>query len=125
MEKPKTRLDTRKHRKQLREIGSLRRSNLPEKTKRRLRIISWYGWKSVETICHFISKSWFYRMLRTFLEEGLKGLMKRPGRPKGSTIPETVAREIKRAREANPRIGSKRLKWLLQLRHPNSMLRSK
>ena len=68
MEKPKTRLDTRKHRKQLREIGSLRRSNLPEKTRRRLRIVSWYGRKTVETICRFfnISKSWFYRLLNTF-----------------------------------------------------------
>ena len=118
MEKPRTRLDTRKHRKQLRGIGSLRRSNLPEKTRRRLRIISWYGRKSVETICHFfqISKSWFYRLLNTFHREGLKGLMKKPGRPRGSTIPEAAAHEIRRVREANPRIGSRRLKWLLELR---------
>ena len=118
MDKPKTRLDTRKHRKQLRDIGSLRRSNLPEKTRRRLRIISWYGRKSVETICRFfnISKSWFYSLLNTFHREGLKGLMKKPGRPRGTTIPEAVAHEIKRVREANPRIGSRRLKWLLQLK---------
>jgi transposase InsO family protein len=117
MEKPKTRLDTRKHRKMLREIGSLRRSSLPEKTKHRLRIISWYGRRKVEAICRFfeISKSWFYRLLNTFHREGLKGLMKRAGRPRGSTIPEPVARELKRVRKANPRIGSRRLKWLLQL----------
>ena len=117
MDKPKTRLDTRKHRKQLRDIGSLRRSNLPEKTKHRLRILSWYGRKSVKTICRFfeISRSWFYRLLRTLHREGLKGLMKKPGRPTGSTIPEPAAKEIKRIREANPRIGSRRLRWLLGL----------
>jgi hypothetical protein len=38
MDKPTTRLDIKKHRKTLREIGSLRRSNLPEKVKNRLRI---------------------------------------------------------------------------------------
>jgi len=117
MDKPTTRLDTKKLRKTLKEIGSPRRSNLPEKTRHRLRIISWYGRKTVETICHFfnISKSWFYRLLNTLLNEGLKGLMKHPGRPRGSTIPDTVAQEIRRVREANPRIGSRRLKWLLQL----------
>jgi transposase InsO family protein len=122
MDKPKTRLDTRKHRKQLRDIGSLRRSNLPEKTKQRLRILSWHGRKSVETICRFfnISKSWFYRLLNTFHTEGLRGLMKKPGRPKGSTIPEPAAKEIKRVREANPRIGSRRIKWLLGLRPHHS-----
>jgi hypothetical protein len=69
MDKPTTRLDTRKLRKKLREIGSPRRSNLPEKTKHRLRIVSWYGRKSMETICSFfnISKSWFYRLLHSFL----------------------------------------------------------
>jgi len=118
MDKPTTRLDTKKLRKTLKEIGSPRRSKLPEKTKHRLRIISWYGRKTVETICRFfeISKSWFYRLLNTLLNEGLKGLTKRPGRPRGSTIPEAAAHEIKRVREANPRIGSRRLKWLLQLR---------
>jgi len=117
MDKPTTRLDTKELRKTLREIGSPRRSNLPEKTRHRLRILSWYGRRKVEDICSFfeISKSWFYRLLRTLLNEGLQGLMKRPGRPRGSTIPETVAQEIKRVREANPRIGSRRLKWLLQL----------
>jgi len=117
MEKPRTRLDTRKHRKMLREIGSPRRSSLPEKTNHRLRIISWYGRRKVEAICRFfeISKSWFYRLLNTFHREGLKGLMKRAGRPRGSTIPEPVARELKRVRKANPRIGSRRLKWLPQL----------
>jgi transposase InsO family protein len=117
MDKPTTRLDTKKLRKTLREIGSPSRSNLPEKTRHRLRILSWYGRKSVETICRFfnISKSWFYRLLNTLLNEGLKGLIKKPGRPTGSTLPETVAHEIKRVREANPRIGSRRINWLLQL----------
>ena len=117
MDKPKTRLDTRKHRKQLRDIGSLRRSNLPEKVKNRLRIVSWYGRRKVEDICRFfeISRSWVYRLLRTFHNEGLQGLMKKPGRPGGSTIPDPFAREIRRVREANPRIGSRRIKWLLQV----------
>jgi len=67
MEKPGTRLDTKKLRKTLREIGSLRKSSLPEKTKQKLRIISWYGKRKVEDICTFfeISKSWFYRLLHT------------------------------------------------------------
>lgn len=118
MDKPTTRLDIKKLRKTLRKIGSLRRSNLSEKTRHRLRIISWYGRKNVETICRFfeISKSWFYRLLNTFLNEGLKGLMKSPGRHRGSIIPDPFAQEIKRVRKANPRIGSRRLKWLLQLR---------
>jgi len=117
MDKPRTRLDTRKHRKQLREIGSLRRSNLPEKIKLRLRILSWYGRRKVEDICRFfeISRSWFYRLLHTFLNEGLKGLMKRAGRPRGSTIPDPFSKEIKRVREANPRIGSRRIQWLLRV----------
>jgi len=93
MDKPTTRLDTKKLRKTLREIGGLCRSNLPDKTKYRLRVVSWYGRKTVETICRFfnISKNWFYRMLRTFLEKGPEGLMKRAGRPRGSTTPEPVA----------------------------------
>jgi putative transposase len=117
MDKPKTRLDTRKHRKQLRDIGSLRRSNLPEKVKNRLRIISWYSHRKVEDICRFfqISRSWFYRLLHAFHREGLKGLMKKPGRPRGSTIPDPFAKEIKRVREANPRIGSRRIQWLLRV----------
>jgi transposase InsO family protein len=117
MEKPRTRLNTKKLRKTLREIGSLRKSSLPEKTKHKLRILSWYGKRKVEEICAYyeISRSWFYRLLNTFLGEGLKGLMKRPGRPRGSTVPEPAAREIKRVREANPRIGSRRISWLLQL----------
>jgi len=117
MNKPTTRLDTRKHRKQLRDIGSLRRSSLPEKVKHRLRILSWYGRRKVEDICRFfeISKSWFYRLLHTFLNEGLQGLMKRAGRPRGSTIPDPFAKEIRRVREANPRIGSRRIQWLLQV----------
>ena len=117
MDKPTTRLDFKKHRKTLREIGSLRRSNLPEKVKNRLRIVSWYGRRKVEDICRFfdISRSWFYRLLRTFLNEGLQGLMKKPGRPRGSTIPDPFAEEIRRVREANPRIGSRRIQWLLQV----------
>ena len=117
MEKPRTRLDAKKTRKTLREIGSLHKSSLPEKTKQKLRIISWYGKRKVEDICTFfnISKSWFYRLLHTILTEGLQGLMKKPGRPRGSTIPEPAAGEIKRVREANPRIGSRRIKWLLTL----------
>ena len=117
MDKPTTRLDFKKHRKTLREIGSLRRSNLPEKVKHRLRIVSWYGRRKVEDICRFfeISRSWFYRLLRTFLNKGLQGLMKKPGRPRGSTIPDPFAKEIRRVREANPRIGSRRIKWLLQV----------
>ena len=116
MDKPKTRLDTVKLSKMLREIGSIRKSNLPEKTKERLRIISWYGRKTVETICSIfqISRSWFYRLLNTFLNQGLKGLMKKPGRPRGTTIPDPFAREIKRVRQANPRVGSRRIKFLLQ-----------
>jgi len=117
MDKPTTRLDFKKHRKTLREIGSLCRSNLPEKVKNRLRIVSWYGRRKVEDICRFfeISRSWFYRLLRIFLNEGLQGLMKRAGRPRGSTIPDPFAEEIRRVREANPRIGSRRIKWLLQV----------
>ena len=117
MDKPTTRLDFKKHRKTLREIGSLRRSSFPEKVKNRLRIISWYGRRKVEDICRFfeISRSWFYRLLRTLLNEGLQGLMKRPGRPRGSTIPDPFAKEIKRVREANPRVGSRRIKFLLQV----------
>jgi len=117
MEKPVTRLDLRKLRSRLREAGGWRRSGLPEKAKRRLRIVGWYGRKSVETICQFfkISTSWFYRLLNTFLREGLDGFMRQAGRPRGSTVPEGVVQEINRVRRANPRIGSRRLKWLLGL----------
>jgi transposase InsO family protein len=116
MEKPRTRLDTRKLRKMLNEIGSIRKSSLPDKTKERLRIISWYGRKTVETICTFfqISRSWFYRLLNTFLNQGLKGLTKKPGRPRGTTIPAPFAEEIKRVRKKSPWMGSRRIKWLLQ-----------
>jgi transposase InsO family protein len=40
--------------------------------------------------------------------------MKKPGRPRGTTIPAPFAREIKRVRQANPRVGSRRIKFLLQ-----------
>ncbi len=53
MDKPTTRLDFKKLRKTLKETGSLRRSNLPEKVKNRLRILSWYGRRKVEDICRF------------------------------------------------------------------------
>lgn len=117
MKKPMTRLDVRRLRSRLREVGGWRGSDLPGKVKRRLRIVSWYGRKSVEEICRFfnISKSWFYRLVNTFLREGVKGLLKKAGRPKGSTIPEGVVQEIRRVKQANPRIGSRRLKWLLDL----------
>ena len=71
MDKLRTRLDFKKLRKTLREIGSLRRSSLPEKVKNRLRIVSWYGRRKVEDICRFfeISKSWFYRRARARLRE--------------------------------------------------------
>jgi transposase InsO family protein len=126
MDKPTTRLDFKKHRKTLREIGSLRRSNLPEKVKHRLRIVSWYGRRKVEDICRFfeISRSWFYRLLRTFLNKGLQGLMKKPGRPRGSTIPDPFAKEIRRVREANPRIGSRRIRWLLGLKPHHATVHS-
>ena len=126
MDKPTTRLDFKKHRKTLREIGSLRRSNLPEKVKHRLRIVSWYGRRKVEDICRFfeISRSWFYRLLRTFLNKDLQGLMKKPGRPRGSTIPDPFAKEIKRVREANPRIGSRRIRWLLGLKPHHATVHS-
>lgn len=117
MDKPITRLDLGELRSRLRRVGSWRGSELPEKIKRRLRIVGWYGRKSVEEICQFfnISKSWFYRLLNTFLKEGLGGFMKKAGRPKGSTIPEGVVQELRRVKQANPRIGSRRIKWLLGL----------
>jgi len=117
MEKPIARLDLRKLRSRLRRVGGWRGSDLPEKAKRRLRIVSWYGRKSVGEICRFfqISRSWFYRLLNTFLWEGVEGFMKKAGRPRGSTIPEGVVQEIRRVKMANPRIGSRRLKWLLDL----------
>jgi transposase len=117
MAEPMTRLDLRELRRRLREIGSRRKSGLPEKVKLRLRIVSWYGRRRVEEICRFfqISKAWFYRLLNTFLREGLAGLMKKPGRPKVSTIPKGIVQEIHRVRLANPRIGSRRIKWLLGL----------
>jgi hypothetical protein len=98
MENPRTRLNTKKLRKTLRRIGSLCKSSLPEKTKHKLRIISWIGTRKVEEICAYyeITRSLFYRLLNTFLGEGLKGLMKWPGRFRGSTVPEPAAREIKR-----------------------------
>lgn len=117
MEKPITRLDVRGLKSRLRGVGGWRGSDLPEKVKRRLRIVSWYGRKSVEEICRFfkISKSWFYRLLNTFLKEGLDGFAKEAGRPGGSTIPKGVVQEIGRVKQANPRIGSRRVKWLLGL----------
>ena len=92
MTKPIARLDLRELRRRLRRIGSWRKSHFPEKVKLRLRIVSWYGRRRVEEICQFfqISKGWFYRLLHTFLREGLAGFMKRSGRPKGSTIPKGI-----------------------------------
>jgi len=117
MEKPIARLDLRELRRRLRRIGSWRKSRFPERVRLRLRIVSWYGRRHVEEICRFfqVSRSWFYRLLSTFLGEGLAGFMKGPGRPRGSTVPRRVVQEIRRVRMANPRIGSRRLRWLLGL----------
>ncbi len=41
--------------------------------------------------------------------------MKRTGRPEGSTIPGDIAEEVRRVRTTNPRIGSRRMEWLLNL----------
>jgi transposase InsO family protein len=118
MEKPIARLDLRELRGRLRRIGSWRKSRFPERVKLRLRIVGWYGRRRVEEICRFflISKGWFYRLLNTFLREGLAGFMKKPGRARGSTVPKHIVQEIRRVRMANPRIGSRRLRWLLGLR---------
>lgn len=118
MNKPIIRLNVSELKSRLREFGGLCTSDLPEKIKRKVRIVSWYGRRSVDEICMFfnISRSWFYRLLNTFLRKGWKGFTKKAGRPRGSTIPKTAVCEIERVRAANPRIGSRRLKWLLSLR---------
>ena len=124
MTKLVTRLHLRELRRRLRRIGSWRKSGLPERVRLRLRIVGWYGRRGVEEICRFfqVSRSWLYRLLNTFLREGVEGFMKKPGRPKGSTVPQHIVQEIRRVRTANPRIGSRRLRWLLGLRHHHTTI---